>query len=113
MNSKEHGCCRCAVMAVGAVLLLISFVSAGEIRVWPTGAVAGESIRLSDVAEIRGFDVSTTERLSGLAVSAAPREGGEIEIQAGDLRGALAEAGVNLVEATVVGSSRCTISRPR
>ncbi len=88
-------------------------VQGGEIRIWPHGQVTGETIKLRDVAELRGFDWAESQRLGELVVHGAPRNGGTLLVHAGDLRGALDEADVNLADVRIFGSSRCKVSRTR
>ena len=87
--------------------------SGGDIRIWPRGEVTGDTITLRDVAELRDFDPADAQRLGALVVHGAPRHGGMLLVHAGDLRGALEEAKVNLGDVRIFGSSRCKVSRPR
>ncbi len=87
--------------------------AAGEVRVWPTAVVCGDAVTLADVAELRGFDASSAERLNEVVVHAAPPPGGEIVVRAGDIRGALVEANINLGVTQIFGSSRCRVSKLR
>jgi len=102
-----------ASWAIAAVCAPAVPVVGGEIRIWPTAAVSSDQITVGDIAELRGFDAPAAERLRCLVVSAAPREGGQIPVQAGDVQGALAEGHVNLADVVFVGTSRCTVSRPK
>jgi flagella basal body P-ring formation protein FlgA len=86
---------------------------AGEIRIWPSAVVTGDSVTLADLADLRGFDSSLTERLGQVVVQAAPAPGGEIVVKPGDVRGALAEANADLASIQILGSSRCKVSKLR
>lgn len=112
MSRRQHGCWTAAWGTV-IVLCAAAALSAGEIRIWPTAAVEGDGVRLGDVAEVRGLDAPTAERLRGITVSASPKAGGNLIIQAGDVRGALAEASVNLAELNLLGSAKCKVTRLR
>ncbi|MFQ5429668.1 MAG: flagellar basal body P-ring formation chaperone FlgA [Phycisphaerae bacterium] len=85
----------------------------GDIRVWPRAVVTADTITLGDIAEIRGLGREEAGRLSRLVVHGAPRPGGSVLVRAGDIGGALSEAGVNLGDVRVFGASRCKVFRPR
>ncbi len=112
MNERRHGCWMTIATALSA-LCTASSARGGEIRIWPTAAVSSESIRLSDVAQISGFDDERSRVLREIAVSAAPREGGDLQLGAADVRAALTDAGVNLADVQLLGASRCRIARAR
>ena len=86
---------------------------AGEIRIWPSAMVSGDAVKLADLADLRGFDPSVSERLGQIVVQAAPAPGGEILVRLSDVRGALAEANADLGSIQILGSSRCKVSKPR
>ncbi|MEE8386026.1 MAG: flagella basal body P-ring formation protein FlgA, partial [Dehalococcoidia bacterium] len=86
---------------------------ADQIRIWPAAVVTGDAVTLADVADLRGFDTSTSQRLGRIVVHAAPRAGGEVLVRIADIRGALSEADANLAAIQVFGSARCKVSKPR
>jgi len=88
-------------------------LGAGEIRIWPTGEAAGEQVRLSDVAELRGFDPVLARNLADLAICDGPKAGGESLIYPSDIRAALSGAQVNLADIHMLGAARCKVRRPR
>ncbi|MBI5765320.1 MAG: flagellar basal body P-ring formation protein FlgA [Planctomycetes bacterium] len=112
MNERRHGCWMTVATALSA-LCAASSARGGEIRIWPTATVSSESIRLSDVAQVSGFDDERARVLREIAISAAPREGGDLQVGTADVRGALTESGVNLADVQLLGASRCKVSRTR
>jgi flagella basal body P-ring formation protein FlgA len=97
--------------ALGFVLLE-GAASAGTIHVWPTAVVVEETIRLTDVADLRGFDEVDARWLLGSTVAASPSPGGSRILRIGDVREALARQGANLARITLHGASECAVSRP-
>lgn len=96
-----------ATLGVGAAPL-----AAGEIRIWPTAVVTGPSVRIDDIAALRGFDADTDARLLQLSVFTAPRAGSELYLTVEDIRAALTEADFNLANIRIFGASRCKVSKP-
>jgi flagella basal body P-ring formation protein FlgA len=88
-------------------------VADGEIRVWPTAVVNGDTVTLGDVAELRGLDEATGARLAKLVLRSAPISGGTVLLHSADIRAALLQADANLAQLQIYGSSRCEVSRPR
>ncbi len=86
---------------------------ANQIRIWPAAVVTGDAVTLADVADLRGFDRSTGQRLGRIVVHAAPRAGGAVLVRIADIRGALSEADANMAAIQVFGSARCKVSKPR
>lgn len=107
-TARRHGCWMAAAAACG----IAAAAQAGQIRLWPTAIAPSSVVSLADVAAVSGFDAATVETLSAVEVSAAPHAGGQILIRFEDVRGALAEAGVNLADVHFLGASRCLVSRP-
>jgi flagella basal body P-ring formation protein FlgA len=102
-----------AAAAAAAVLAVaVSGAAAGEVRVWPTAAVASADVTLCDVAELTGFSREQRERLTGAVVAASPCEGGEMLVTVDEVRAALVEGGADLASVGLVGASRCRVSRP-
>lgn len=96
-----------ATLGAGAAPL-----SAGEIRIWPTAVVSDSSVRMADIAALRGFDADTDARLLQLSVFTAPRAGSELYLTVEDIRAALTEADFNLASIRIFGASRCKVSKP-
>ncbi len=111
MMTSEHGC-RAWMAALAALAVASGFARAGDIRVWPTATVSGDSVQLEEIAELRGFDEATTQRLGQIKVYSAPSVGGELLVRADDVRTALTEAEEDLSSITLLGSSRCKVSKP-
>src|SRR5712675_191397 len=110
MRMKRHGGWT-GIEITALMLCAASPALAGEIRIWPTGVVQGEAIHLSDIADLRGFDAAATEKLRNIIVSASPKAGGELLVEFGDVRAAASEAQVNLADVSLVGASRCKVTR--
>lgn len=112
MDARRHGC----LIRVGLIAVCITgsttAARAGQIRLWPTAVVEQDSVILADVAELRGFDAATTEKLARAVLFDAPRPGGESILTSDELRQVLSEAGANLGEISFFGSSRCKVFRP-
>lgn len=112
-NRWQHGCWLAASLVIIAALAPARTAAAGEIRIWPTALVTTDVATLAEVADLRGFDPLTKERLGQIVVHAAPRAGGELLVYATDVRGALAEADANLSAIRIFGAARCKVSKPR
>lgn len=113
MNRQGHGGSIGLLLAMVLSTVPAQAVLGGDIRIWPQGQTTGETIKLRDVAELRGFDSAESQRLGELVVHGSPHHGGTLLVHVGDLRGALEEADVNLAAVRIFGSSRCKVSRPR
>ncbi|MFQ5412872.1 MAG: flagellar basal body P-ring formation chaperone FlgA [Phycisphaerae bacterium] len=105
-----------AVVSAWAPVVLLTLAAgpaaAGTIRVWPRGLVVGDSVRLDDVAELRGFAVDEAERLAGLALGDAPPAGSSRDISIDTIRDSVRAAGFNPVHVTLSGATLCSVSRP-
>lgn len=113
MDARRHGWCVWVGLIALSVCARPDAARAGQIRLWPTAVVEHDSVLLSEIADLRGFDAATTETLARRAVVDAPRPGGELLLTADDLRTALAESGANLAEVSIFGASRCKVARAR
>ena len=111
MISKQHGCWIIALLAATGLCAPIGAL-AGEVRIWPTAVVDGENVLLADVAELRGLPVDEAQRLAVLPIVPAPRPGGEILVHNRDIRGALQDAGADLIDLNLLGATGCKVSRP-
>lgn len=86
---------------------------AGELRVWSSAVVVGDSIRLGEVAELRGLDNSQdADVLRSIVVAEAPPAGGSRIIHHELIRSALSAKGVNLARISLAGSAQCEVRRP-
>lgn len=110
MSMRRNGI-RMGAWGAVAVVCACAAAVGGEIRIWPSCVVQGEAIHLGDVADVGGFAAGDREKLRDIIVSAAPKAGGDLTVQTSDVRSALAEAHVNLADISLVGSSRCKVSR--
>ena len=121
-NSMHHGSPGCVSSARAALRrsasallltgLLVVPADAGSIRMWPAAVVVTDTIRLSDVCELRGFTSDSEQSLGDLVVSAAPQASGSRVIHMELVRTTLRDAGVNMATVTVRGATRCDVSRP-
>ncbi len=100
---------------IGAVAVCASLwecpVRAGSIHIWSTAVVVEDSIRLADVAELRGFEAVTERKLAQLVVAPSPAPGGSRIIVLQQIREALQQASVNFAEFTLHGLTQCAVSR--
>ncbi len=87
--------------------------SGQEIRVWPTGATTESTVRLRDVAMIRGLDAKLAKELGELTIRSGAGTAGEVVVGADDIRTALSDARWNMAEVTISGSSRCIVRKPK
>jgi flagella basal body P-ring formation protein FlgA len=87
-------------------------VRAGSVRLWPSAVVVEETIRLSDLCDLTGFDESVERRLAGLAVADAPPAGGARVIHMAMIRAALTASGANMATVTLGGPTQCAVTRP-
>ena len=104
------------VLVAGIVTAVVMGAStraqAGSVHLWPSAVVVHNTVRLTDLCELRGFSKQTEKKLSGLTVTSAPPPGGRRIVHMTMIREALAAAGVNLAVTTLRGATRCTVSRP-
>lgn len=112
MMAKRHGCWVAVIVAIGIGPVATTNGDQGRIRIWPTASVDSPAVMLGDIAEVSGLSLDQTARVMAVEVSIAPREGGEALLRADDVRGALLDAGLNLAELNILGSSRCRVTRP-
>jgi flagella basal body P-ring formation protein FlgA len=80
--------------------------------VWPSAVVVGDTIRLSNLSELVGFDQKSEQSLGDLAVTTAPPPGGSRVIHIDMIRSVLAESGTNMATLTLSGATRCAVTRP-
>ncbi|MEK7710657.1 MAG: flagellar basal body P-ring formation chaperone FlgA [Planctomycetota bacterium] len=101
-----------ALLAASMVSGSPSTAAAGQVRVWSSAVVVTDSIRLADLAEVRGFDADEESRLAQVVVTEAPRAGGSRMIHIAMIRTVLAASGVNMAGLTFGGATQCEVSRP-
>ena len=101
-----------ALIAVSTVGLSASDLTAGSVRLWRSAVVVDESVRLSDLCELKAFDRATHKQLSEMVVTNAPPLGGSRVIHMDLVRSALAAAGTNMAEVTLSGATKCDVTRP-
>jgi flagella basal body P-ring formation protein FlgA len=111
-RGAAFGCCT---------LLLATFVFvgqspsayAGQIRLWSTAIVTGDSIKLCDLAELRGMESSEEEdSLRNIVITEAPQPGGSRIIHHDMVRSALGAKGVNFARVSLSGSAQCEVRKP-
>ena len=105
---------RALCASVFAIVIVASplSLSAASLRMWPTGVVVDDGIRLSDLCAMRGLASNQTKNLSDLVVTNAPPPGGSRVIHLDMVREALIAAGVNMAELTLGGAMECVVTRP-
>lgn len=101
-----------ALLAVSVGLCSDATAVAGQVRVWSSAVVVTDSIRLVDVAELRGFDANEELRLSQIVVTEAPTAGGSRLIHIEMIRSVLTAGGINMARVTFGGATQCEVSRP-
>lgn len=87
-------------------------VRAGTIRLWANAVATGDTVRLDDIAEVRGFDEDSARRIGGTTITDSPAPGGSRVIEIAAVRAALTAHRVNLGSCILSGASRCELSRP-
>lgn len=100
-----------AALALTVALCAVP-VRAGSVRLWPSGVVVEDTVRVADLCEIRGFEYETERTLAHAVVAEAPPPGGSVVIDMEALRGALTAAGANMATVTLHGATACTVRRP-
>lgn len=106
---------RPVYVVVWVMLVLSIFVAdshAGSVRLWPTAVVVSDSIRLSDLCELKGFDFETEKRISLLTIDDPPQPGGSKYVHIEMIRSVLATGGVNMAMVTMQGAIQCAVTRP-
>lgn len=105
----------CCGVALLVSLSIPPAASAGErpmIRLWPRATVGDATVRLRDVADIRGFDEQETDRLRRLIVKEELADGRSVDITGADIREVLNAGRVNLALVRIFGAARCRVERP-
>lgn len=100
---------------IGGALVVVACatsVRAGSVRLWPVAVVVGDTIRLDDLCELRGFTPDIERTLAKLVTAEAPPPGGSRVIHLDLLRKALTAGGANLADITFRGATQCAVSRP-
>lgn len=100
---------------IGTALVVVACataVRAGSVRLWPFAVVVGDTIRLDDLCELRGFTPDIERALAKLVTAEAPPPGGSRVIHFDLLRKALTAGGANLADITFRGATQCAVSRP-
>lgn len=121
--SRREGVSRPARASVTVAFALVACAPAwgtppkgssagGSVRVWPSAVVVGDTIRLSNLSELVGFDQKSEQSLGDLAVTTAPPPGGSRVIHIDMIRSVLAESGTNMATLTLSGATRCAVTRP-
>jgi flagella basal body P-ring formation protein FlgA len=103
---------RAVALACALILACGSDAMAGSIRLWPTAVVVSDSVRLDDIAELRGFSSDAATHLSGLTITGSPVAGGTRIVPLDLVRSVLTTSGENMAFITVSGATECVVSRP-
>lgn len=88
------------------------FALGGSVRVFTHAVVVDDTIRLSDVAELRGFSMDEELKLRALAIAQSPSRGGSRLIHVDSVRDTLRRGKANLARVLFMGAARCTVRRP-
>lgn len=83
-----------------------------SVRVFTHAVVVDDTIRLSDVAELRGFAADEELTLRALAIAQSPSRGGSRLVHVDSVRDALRRGHANLARVLFIGAARCTVRRP-
>ncbi len=98
------------------IALLVGAVSgpalAGTVRLWPSASVVDDTVKLSDLCELTGFDLEIEQALTDLSIADAPPTGGRRLIHIDMIRAAIAASGANMATLALHGATQCTVSRP-
>lgn len=103
---------RPAVLLALAAAALASSANAESVRLWPSAVIVEDTIRLSDVCELRGFDRGDERTFAELTITSAPPPGGSRVIHLSMIRGALVAGGANMASIVLHGASQCAVRRP-
>ncbi len=103
---------RLAALLALAGGALTSHAFAGSVRLWPSAVAIRDTIPLSDLCELTGFDPETERTLAELVVSNAPPPGGSRVIHLDMIRSLLSASGTNMASVTLGGATRCDVTRP-
>ncbi len=101
-----------AVCTMLIVAGLAASARAGSVRLWPTAVVVGDTIRVDDLCELRGFEPETEGAFAKLVAADAPPPGGSRVIHIEMLRSVLIAGGANMARVTLGGAIQCEVSRP-
>lgn len=97
-------------LAIG--LILAPAAKAETVRMLRVAVVADNVIRLSDVAELIGFEAAQAQAIGDLRVAPAPAPGARRTIEQSKVRDVLRAARVNLAVVSLKGATRTEVSRP-
>jgi flagella basal body P-ring formation protein FlgA len=97
-----------------ALVLLVSAAgaSAQTIRIQRVGVVTDEFIRIADVAVVTGLDAASTEAIGNLRIVKSPVAGASRVLPRDPIRATLRAGGVNFAALSLMGATRCEVSRP-
>ncbi len=101
---------RFTFLAIG--LILTPAAKAETIRMLRVAVVTDDVIRLSDVAELIGFEAAQAQAIGDLRVAPAPPPGARRGIEQSKVRDVLRAARVNLAVVSLKGVTRTEVSRP-
>lgn len=100
------------ILSVVVLTLTNTESQAGSVRVWPTAVVVGDSIRLDDLCELKGFDSETEKVIAALTITTAPPPGGSRIVHLEMIRATLATNHINMATVSLKGATNCEVSRP-
>ncbi|MBU0718324.1 MAG: flagellar basal body P-ring formation chaperone FlgA [Planctomycetes bacterium] len=103
---------RRALLATAIVMSGAAEVLAGSVRLWPSATVVNDTVHLSDLCELAGFDLTDEETFGDIIVAPAPPAGGTRIVHIDMIRDALVSAKANMARVTLRGATQCTVSRP-
>lgn len=99
-------------MFLAIALTVAPAAKAETIRMLRVAVVTDNVIRLSDVAELNGFEAASEQAIGDLRVAPAPPPGARRTIEQSRVRDVLREARVNLAAVSLKGVTRTEVSRP-
>lgn len=100
------------ILSIVVLILTNTESQAGSVRVWPTAVVVGDSIRLDDLCELKGFDSETEKIIAALSITTSPPPGGSRIVHLEMIRATLATNHINMATVSLKGATNCEVSRP-
>ncbi len=100
------------ILSIVVMTLTNNESQAGSVRVWPTAVVVGDTIRLDDLCELKGFDSETEKIIAALSITTSPLPGGSRIIHLEMIRATLATNNINMATVSLKGATNCEVSRP-
>lgn len=103
---------RVGFLCALSVVCVANSATAGSIRLWASAVVLDDTIRLTDLAELRSFDQDKDRSIRELVIVDAPHAGGSKIIHREMIRAIVQASGVNMADVTIRGAVQCVVTRP-